>query len=62
MNQNGYLCEHCGKEEAKYEARFVMEGKNILLCERCLKHFDSSHCPPVFHTEAGWEWKTQKRA
>lgn len=61
-NKNRYSCEHCGKEDAKYEARFVKEGRNILICEQCLKHVDSSHYPPVLHTEAEWDWKTQKRA
>ncbi|MFC7440675.1 hypothetical protein [Laceyella putida] len=32
-----YLCEHCGKVAAKYEARLTKEGRNILVCQSCLK-------------------------
>jgi len=63
MNKrNGYLCEYCREREARYETRFVMEGKNILICEQCFKHVDLSHDAPVLHKKAEWDWKTAKRA
>jgi hypothetical protein len=38
--KKGYLCEHCRQNEAKYEARFVLEGRNSLLCLDCLQELN----------------------
>lgn len=39
-----YLCEHCGKAAAKYEARLAEEGRNILVCHSCLKKLNDDSC------------------
>ncbi|SFJ10641.1 hypothetical protein SAMN05421852_104209 [Thermoflavimicrobium dichotomicum] len=41
MKHKGYLCESCGKLTAKYEARTFLEGKNLLLCAKCLTEIKS---------------------
>lgn len=37
----GYLCENCGKLPAKYDARFIIEGKHYLVCFHCLKEMST---------------------
>jgi ribosome-binding protein aMBF1 (putative translation factor) len=44
----GYLCEHCGKKVAKYEARLLLEGRNILVCFDCLKELNRLKRQPLF--------------
>ncbi|MFD1423013.1 hypothetical protein [Laceyella sacchari] len=58
-----YLCESCGKVAAKYEARLTKKGKNVLVCQSCLKKLNDepdtfSHPLDLDHQdgESSFQW------
>jgi len=56
MNHKGYLCEHCGQKPAKFEARSLLKGKNILVCSSCLDELNGNTLNSKLKDTSFLEW------